>query len=321
MLYEEEMKNIDAILIGDMHIREDQPECWVDDYWEAQAETIDFISDVQQKYDCPVLVPGDIFDKWNPSHELVSWAINNLPKKMIAIPGQHDLQQHRLDAFKRTALNVLWQSRKINMPTFDGKNSYITPILKKGGNHNSQIGTIYGFSWGAKLKGKSSRKGKPDSTWKVALCHTMTWINKKPFPGCEADSAHKLLEKMYGYDLVLVGDNHQSFVILHKGRLLVNPGSMMRMTAAQYNYKPRIFLWSAYENEVEPIYLPIKKNAITREHIDSKEERDERIDAFVSRLNNKGIEIGLSFEKNLKEFMSKEKTSEAVKEIVWEVTE
>jgi len=67
------MKNVDAILTSDWHIRDTPPEAWKGDYLKAQSEAVKFVSDLQEEHDCPVLIAGDIFDKWNPSHELVSW--------------------------------------------------------------------------------------------------------------------------------------------------------------------------------------------------------------------------------------------------------
>jgi len=95
----------------------------------------------------------------------------------------------------------------------------------------------------------------------------------------------KLLKKYAEYDLIVTGDNHKPFVEKHEGRLLVNPGSLTRQAADQINHKPRIYLWYAKTNTVKPIYLPITNDVISREHIEVKQERDKRIDAFVERLD------------------------------------
>ena len=47
------------------------------------------------------------------------------------------------------------------------------------------------------------------------------------------------------------GDNHQSFVEKYKDQLLVNPGSIMRSTIAQFDHKPKIYLWSSEDNEIK----------------------------------------------------------------------
>ena len=106
------------------------------------------------------------------------------------------------------------------------------------------------------------------------------------------------------------------FVIEDEGRLLVNPGSLMRTTAAQIDHKPRVYLYYAEDNTVEPIFIPIAEGCITREHIDITEHRDGRIDAFISRLSDE-VEIGLSFEHNLESHFSKNRIRQSVQDLVW----
>jgi len=300
--------SVDAIIVGDIHLRDDQPECWVDDYFEAQAEAVTFMRDLATKYVCPIIAPGDIFHKWNSSHQLVSWAINNLPRNIICIAGQHDLPQHRLQKLSKSALTVLKSAGVVKMPS-DRR----SPVL-------SDPDAIWGYSWGESLS--SGRKNGSGEAFrrKIAMAHVMTFAKKDPYHGAGGDSAKKLLEKMAGFDLIVTGDNHEPFTVRDGKRLLVNAGSMMRMRADQMDHKPRFYLWDGEENDVEAVYLPYKKTAISRDHIDRKDDRDERIDAFVSRLKD-DIEIGFSFEDNLKKFMMKENTESSVEKMVLESLE
>ena len=71
---------------------------------------------------------------------------------------------------------------------------------------------------------------------------------------------------------------------------------------------------------MERIYLPIEKDVINREHIEREEESDDRIEAFVSRLNDT-YEVGFSFEQNLKEYFTKNKTRTKVRDKVWDSVE
>jgi len=92
------------------------------------------------------------------------------------------------------------------------------------------------------------------------------------------------------------------------------------MTADQEDHKPRVYLWKAKTNEVEPVYFPIDKKAVSREHIDTVKDRDNRIDSFVSRLSD-DYEVGLSFENNLTEFFDKNKVKRKTREVVMEAVE
>jgi hypothetical protein len=74
------------------------------------------------------------------------------------------------------------------------------------------------------------------------------------------------------------------------------------MSADQIDHKPCVYLWYAKENKVEKVYYPIEQGVISREHIDVKEKREGRIAAFVNRLKG-NVEIGLSFEKNMEQYL------------------
>ena len=297
-----------TIITADWHLREDQPVAWTEDYWTAQARAIKFVKDLQEKYECPVLIAGDIFDKWKPSPFLLAWAIDHLPNEIVAIAGQHDLPNHSLELFPKCGLKVLESADKAKV-LGERDEKMLTDSL-------SLPIKISASPYGTEIKKAEKTKLKT-----ICLCHTMTWINKKPWPGCEAEDANHLMKKAYGFDIIIVGDNHQPFVVEGKeGNLLVSPGSLMRMSADQYDHKPRVYLWYAETNTVTPVYLPIRKEAISREHIDVAKAKNDKMEAFVKRLKDK-IEIGLSFKENLKRYLMKNKTGKSVTNIVWESLE
>ena len=297
----------DLILTADWHIRERAPVAWVGDYWTAQEEALAFLSNLQREEGCPIVVAGDVFDRPCPSFFLVSWLFENLPQgEIFVVPGQHDLPHHRADKIDRSALMVFEHSNRMSLIDNGGWDvASFKPLVN-----------LYGFWWGSDFRIRGRRV--PESKRRIAVAHVMTYVNEAPYPGCTADPASKLMEKLDGFDLILTGDNHEPFVVKKGKRILVNPGSLMRITAAQIDHRPRVYLWYAKTNTVKPVYLPIRKEDVTREHIESREDHDERIEAFVERLKG-DVEIGLSFEENLREFLDKNKTKEDVKKIVWEV--
>jgi len=299
------MKQVDLIISADWHIREKPPVAWVGKYLKEQRKALEAISKLQQEHNyCPVAVAGDVFDRHDPAPFLIAWAIKNFPNEVIAVPGQHDLPNHNISRYKRCGLNVLDKAGKANVLIKEEGYVHFKP---------AHFG-IKGFGWGSYLdSGKLITTGK-----NVALCHVMTYKNKLPYPGCSADNATKLMKKMKNFDLIITGDNHQPFTVKKDNQLLVNPGSLMRINAGQIDHKPRVYLWNAEDNEVEAVYLPQNEGDVSRDHIDIKNEHDERLEAFVSRLED-DVDIGLSFEKNLKEFMDVNKTSKATKEKVWEM--
>ena len=259
------MQDPDAILSADWHLRENQPAAWTSSYWEAQDKTMRWLQTLSEDLgQPPVLLAGDIFDRWKPSPYLLSWAIDVIPENTYAIPGQHDLPQHRMEAYDKCGLNVLKMAGVVKAP--HNKHGW-TVELGSGG------GAVYGFPWGSELKARSEEYA---SLKGIALAHVMTYRGRKPYPGCTAPGATKLMKQMPGFDLIVTGDNHEPFVVENEGQLLVNPGSLMRMTAAQIDYKPRVYLWNAERNEAEAVYIPQQEDAMSREHIDVVQERVRR---------------------------------------------
>jgi hypothetical protein len=155
---------------------------------------------------------------------------------------------------------------------------------------------------------------------KLLVWHIMTYQGKEPWPGCTDPMAAKLLRKYPMYDLIVTGDNHKPFVEEYEGRLLVNPGSIFRLTAGQIEHKPRVYLWYALTNTVEPVYLPIEKDVISREHIEIVEERNNRIDAFISSFNG-DWNAHTSFEDNLEEFRKVNNVEKSVMDIIYKSIE
>lgn len=300
-------KIADAILTADWHLRPTAPKCRTDNYVMAQWRKEQYIAALQRQHNCPVLVAGDLFDKAEGNPEwLIHEAIDNLPKEMICIPGQHDLPEHTSSNFGRSALALL--SRHCTVKFVDCP----ATIFNNGKTRFS----IYGFHWGAKLR-KPLLVGK-DKTRRVALIHTLTSSPGESIPG--AQPPHTIFDNLKGYDLIVCGDNHLPFVYQQPrmkggGPLFVSPGSLMRMDANQINHRPRVYLWYAETNEVEPYYLPIEKDVINREYIDKKKERDGRIESYREKLKS-GTKMGISFEKNMEKYLQENKTKKSVRRLI-----
>jgi DNA repair exonuclease SbcCD nuclease subunit len=313
-----------AIISADWHLTESNPVCRTDDYWETQWEKISFIRELQNEHEIPILLAGDLFDKWKVSPRLESYAIWNLPQDIIAIPGQHDLKNHSLKLINETSFNVLNASGNINSESLN-LTSYKWQhhgIIRKCYDNTPQIPLFYyihTYPYGVPIKPLDGDPRQQKVARNIALGHQFTYIGRT-WPGNTASNARKLLRSLPGYDLVILGDNHKTFVVEEDGRMLVNPGSLMRMTADQTDHKPCVFLYFAEDNHVEPVYLPIEKGVISRDHLIKKEEKDKRIQAFVERVRNKK-NLGLNFRENLETYFRDNKTDKQIEELVWKSLE
>lgn len=285
---EKSLTRVDAILTSDWHLREDTPKCRTDDFLKALILKMKFVSDLQRKYNCPVLHGGDLFHYWKSSPFLISLALENLPNDFWSAIGQHDLPQHVMSLIHKSAFHTVVKAERVH-------------FMQEWGH------------WGKDPEDAGYWK---DSERKVTVLHRMVWKDRPPFPGCVDMCAKDVLRAYPEYDLILTGDNHTPFVERLNGRILVNPGSLMRTTADQMDHRPRVYLWDSEVNEVSPVYLPINPGVVTRDHLDHQEERDARIQAFVERLTMEDWNSELSFEVNLERFASENEIPDYIMAII-----
>jgi len=316
-----------AILTADWHIRADTPECRTDDFLQAQEDKVKFIVSYAKKYDCPILIAGDIGHRHQWPNWLLRWFIEiTKGTHIIAIPGQHDLPGHRLDNITKSAQGVLSITDVIDLRTkvFLKTEVEVRTIALSGDiKFRDTSFNILSFPYSKPLmpiKNVPTTEELCNNYPNIAITHQMIIKDKLLWPGQVAPKGSRILKKYPEYDLILSGDNHHPFVVKYKKQLLVNPGSIMRTTADQADHKPRIYLWYAKNNKVNPIFLPIEKGVVSRDHIDQKEEIDERRKVYVKRMKT-NYEIGFSYEENLKKHIKKNKTDKKVEERIWEMVD
>jgi len=294
-------KKPDAILMSDIHLRSDRPVARTDDYWEAQWIKLGFVRGLQEEYECEVINAGDLYNHWKPSPELITETMKYLPKEFSTIYGQHDLPQHNIDLANKCGINTLMESGHLRLPP--------------GGKHWGQEpdDEVYHIPMGVDWRSEENWRS-------VLVWHFLTYKDSRPFPEHRGPSALRILKKYPDYDLIVTGDNHIPFTQEYEGRLLVNPGSMMRMRADQVEHQPRVYLYYAETNTVKPVYIPIEKDVITREHIEHIQQRDERINAFISSLDT-DWKVEMSFEDNLKVYIIANKVSKELQDIIYKAIE
>ena len=237
------MKKADAILTADWHCMDRTPVCRTDDFEKAMIKKMWFIDDLASKHDCPVLIAGDMLDKHTISPYLTSTIIAHLCKHTyFSIPGNHELASHNLNNFLKSSLNVLSQCGTVNVITETRRFVPINTFEVHGIPYNQEIPPV----------------DLDPAKKSVLMIHHMVHKDKPIHKDIESTKALSLLKK-YNYDLIVVGDNHNPFVVEYKGKVLVNCGSLMRIRADQIDYKPAVWLWYADTNTVEPVIYRLKK--------------------------------------------------------------
>lgn len=316
---EENMTDVDLVITADWHLRDTVPTCRTDDFLSAMWRKVEFVEELAEDGDAPILLAGDLSHSSKPSMRLLVDCLERLSREIIATPGQHDLPGNTIKNYWKSGMAVLESAGQILVPGSPdvGESDWtsemwgVSPCLRI---------YVHAFPWGVPpTPQKDEHLGK--RLTHIALCHRMTWMDKPPYPDAPpAGEAKKFLEYMRGYDLVITGDNHQSFSYQgDDGRWLINPGSLMRTTAAQADFQPKVYLWNR-QGEVEAVDIPIEEGVVSREHIDAPAERDEKIEAFVKRLRD-DVEMGLDFVENVKRFLEAHKITDGVRDAIWEALE
>jgi predicted phosphodiesterase len=283
-------KKVDAILTADWHLREDTPICWAGDFQKVQWESVDFVSELQKLYNCPVLHAGDLYNYWKPSPWLLSKTMKHLPYHFYSVYGNHDLPQHNLDLAEKCGVYTLEKAGKL--------------LTQPTGFNDWEM-----CHW----------KGIPSNQKPILVWHTFTYQGKEPWPGCTSPKGSKLLKQYPNYNLILTGDNHIPFVEEYEGRILVNPGPLMIQKANEVDL-PRVYLWHFEDNTVTPVYLPFEDAWITEGHLEKEKERESRITSFVTRLNS-DWKATMSFEDNLQIFENTNTVQPSIMQIVYKSLE
>lgn len=306
-----------SIIVGDLHITDHQPLCRIDNFWETQIRKGEWLKSMWAKYGHPpILQVGDVFEKAKASPACISMVLEHYPP-MITIPGNHDLPHHSLSEYPNSALYVLDLTR-------NDERMWNWEIL---GVEDRDMGMIVGsvvidpMPWGEKDLLIHEVVG--EAFTHILLAHTMILDGPSPFEG---EQASDFLHRFPDYPLILTGHNHSPIVYQEGGRILLNPGSFTRQTVSESHF-PRVYLWYAYEGRIGEVEVPHDKGAVSRDHIEHKKERDDRISAFVDKVVERGVgerdgEQGssggdgeeVSFRSNLERVMSESQATTAIRD-------
>lgn len=235
------------ILTADIHISEKTPACRTDDYIKAQLAKLRFLAMLQEEHEAPILDAGDFCDRWDAPHLILNKVIKCLRKfkyPFYTIPGNHDLPQHRVGGLSESALGTFVAAGLLS-------------IIPDG---------VFNFE-GRRIK----------------VLHKFVYKSERPIYASLSCSAKNVLADYQGFDLVLTGDNHDPFVYKSGGRLLVNPGSMLRSTVQQIDHEPRVYVYDSETNTVSRVYYPVESGCI------STEARDIRVAREQSSLNAQNV--------------------------------
>ena len=303
-------KNVIAILCADIHLSLNPP-IWRSaepDWFEAMKRPLDELKFLQQKFECPIICAGDVYDRWNSPPELINFAFDNLPK-MYAIPGQHDLPLHKYEDIKKSAYLSLVNADVI-------QNILPDCFVRK------ELLVLHGFPFGFPITALiDKQQGNKEPAIHIAIVHEYRCIKGKSFLQAPYESYFNTNEvNLSGYDIIVYGDNHKGFKTkINVNSTIFNCGTLMQRKSDEIDYKPQVGLLFK-SGKVEPYYLDTSKD----KHLEIQNlpdtETSPNMKAFIKELEKLG-DSDLDFYDAMKQYLKKNRVEETVCNIILKAME
>lgn len=297
-----------AVLCSDLHLSVNPPpfRAAEPNWMSRQASYLRELKDLSLGYRIPVLCAGDIFDSWNVSPELAVFALAELPKGMICVPGQHDLPNHNINQMHRSGYGILKEAGVI----IDASDKW----------HCNIDFDVFGFPWGSELR-PSPRKEDMNTKINVALVHRYAWAHDDTkYPDAPVDGhITALVKQLKNFDVVVFGDNHIGFTVNVGNTTVFNCGGFMRRKSDQGDYTPRVGLLYK-DGFVGTHYLDISNDRCIEPETSVKDEIAVNMRGFIRSLEQLG-EQGINFKETVRRHLTSDQVDPSVRSIVLEALE
>lgn len=296
------------LLSADWHLYHHNPVSRIDNYPQAQYNKIKFMVEYAiDNFIDGIIAAGDI----GHSHKLPDWIKERYirllrqdsyitPIPIFAIFGQHDMKHHTAN-YNDVPLGVLLAGCP-NM-------QFLSALRRPLGNLN-----IYGMSYGGDIPKPTYPEGI-----NILVIHKMIVDEKLWHDQEDYEHGSSIINEHPEYQLIVSGDNHQTFMAHVRKRRLINPGSIMRMTSAQLEHKPCFFIWDSKTLRATQVFFPIEPSELvfSIDKIEREKGKEDRIEAYIAGLKDQ-VEFHADFKSTLDLYMKQNAISPKVKEIIQE---
>lgn len=275
------------ILTADWHLRATPPRCRIDKDWiETQREALNQVFDIANQKGCNIYCVGDIFNSnSDTSFECIS-IVQELSQKLCSVgltlgilAGNHDLLYHSSQNLKKSAVGILLESYNIG---------HILDSINDESQDNISAPNF---------------DEKPEDK-KFMFIHRLVFPDLKSMPpNISAITAEELLEIYPETEWIFTGDYHKSFIYEKNGRKVINPGCLICQATDFKDYTPSVYFIDTDKNIVEKIYIKDNKEYIDDSYILKQDEREKRLDEFISKVNGTKA-MTLDFVENVENALS-----------------
>jgi len=287
--------------VADLHLREDMPVCRNDADWLAvQREALEFVVSFANEKKASIALSGDLCHKSHVHPSIINLFFQVVSQYHVEgggiyiLAGQHDLLYHNLDNMMASSFGNIWTIAKMGGTPLHPLDD-IGVSLHFGEIRESRR-TAHADDCACGLGGDCDC-GYDDR--ELVFLHQLTFASKKDMPPTDEGVLAEDLAKMFpDARYICLGDNHRHFLWEKGTQKVVNPGCLVRQSADLVDYQAGFYFIDLVRDEVEFVPVP-DKGTVSNDHIKRQQERDERIEAFISTLE-RGTQVSLDFVQNLR---------------------
>jgi len=274
------------LIVGDLHLRGDNPRNRKGNYYQDCLAKLEEVFDIAQRHGAMIVQVGDVFNSPATSISVVSdfaYFLQWHERRIHTVPGNHDIFAHNIETLPRTPLGLLLRlnvmaKASCNMEDFDLRMVPFDHTLDHDGHEYVDID----FS---------------DIDFpKILVVHGMLLPRS---PGFEM--RHTLIDdvaKTTNADVIISGHYHQPFMQRTNGKLFINPGALMRISATHEEIErtPQVVLLDT-KRVMNPGYMPLAipldcarpgEEVLDRTQLETEETREENMRQFVELLEQQG---------------------------------
>ncbi len=270
------MSDVIALMCSDLHLGHNPPiaRSAEPDWYVAMRRPLEELSNLSVKYgDCPVIIAGDIFHKWQSNPEIVNFAIDNLPStKVYSIPGQHDEPYHDYVQLRKSGYGTLMRTMLIE--DLGRCSCYIDDNLG-----------VHSFPFGFSVE-PLSEKCIIKTRLQIAVIHSYIWHKDCKYPTAPIQAnLSGWKNRLKGYDVAVFGDNHIGFLAKSGDCNVINCGSLIPRNIDQKDYKPSVGLLHE-DGTITRHFLDISQDKWIDDEdmIEAEVEKNPEMDKFLNEL-------------------------------------
>ena len=272
------------ILTADWHLRATPPRCRIDKDWiDTQKKALEQVFNYAKSYRCSICVVGDIFhSNSDVSFQCIQMVqnladeLNEIGQKLFILCGNHDLLYHSSQNIDKSAVGILLKSNNICKISYLDSN-ISAPNFDEVPSHGKEY----------------------------LFMHRLVFPDEKSMPpNVSAITAKELLEVYPWSKWIFTGDYHKSFQYYDKhNRKVINPGCLICQATDFKDYQPGVYYIDTDYDIVK--FLPVidNKEYIDDSYILKQDEREKRLDDFISKVNGTKM-MSLDFIENVENELS-----------------